>query len=364
MPDLVGMKVNCPKCQHPFTVPLITRRARVTIPNASLPVPDGASSSDPFSGILDDSELKLSDVVHDDEDDPRHATAVPLDPETTEPANPTIDASDDAPTESPTSISPSTPSDAQDAPVSSATPQPISAKPRRPARSRPRPIPVPDAPAKPAERNLRQSTSLHLGLALIALGVFALPLPLGMPSLRHVGLVLCLGIMLFGSVICAVSLFRQHIKWIFGATTCALLGLVIFANGGIDFSPTSSSTLPPDVVAAVPAQPRPTTSEPATAPTRSPIPGYQSLVNRYHQKHVVRIIILPPPHQRPDTSLAAKARETFRPLATSWSLIRRPDHLECALAPIDDLQALAKTLSSTGTVSNIDEQTKTITFRF
>jgi hypothetical protein len=371
MPDLVGMKFDCPKCQHSFTVPLV-RRTRSNISHPA-PVPEGASASDPFADILSSSDTEFSNIGKDTQPsdfpaldpeptpEPDRATSpstdVPKNEETADPASAASPSDlEDAPI-------PSQPPDLENDPIAPAPPEPARIKPHHRARSKPRPVPLPAPAVKPAERNLRQATSLHVGLALIALGVFALPLPIGLPSLRHVGFVFCLAIMLFGSVICALALFRQHVKWIFGATACAMLALFLFANGGVDFSAGASSTLPADVINAAPIAARSPASEPATVPVRL-LPGYETLVNRYEEKRVVRILILPPPNQRPDAELAVKAHQTFRPLAPSWSLIRRPDHLECALAPIEDLRALATTLSSLGTVSNIDDQSRTITFRF
>jgi hypothetical protein len=347
MPDLVGMKFDCPHCRHPFTVPTILRGARYSIPEPSLPVLQTASSFASF----DEPILPTLDTNADSD-----APEPPIsDPHPVQPTPPLPDDSDNEPQALPTP--PPTVSDPAPAPI-----------PRRP-RSTPRPRPPYAAPTpvkkEPEAWNFREATPLHLGLALIGLGICAIPIPLALDpyslaSLRRFVLVLCFSIILFGSLSCAVSLFRQHLTWIFAGTFGAIICIVLFAAGGVSRTP--ASFLPSDVLAAAPTSPLLLTSQPATAPAR--VPGYEALVNRYGDKRVVRINILPPPRQSPDALLAAKAHEILRPLADSWSLTRRPDHLECVLAPIDDFPALIQTLSTTGTVSNPDEQSKTITLRF
>ena len=166
-----------------------------------------------------------------------------------------------------------------------------------------------------------------------------------------------------------MRLRRDPRWWSLGIS--AVLGLLVFglfvyaalsmrARERLSASSATAST-----PAGEPAQPAVTHIKAATAGSATqPVSiGYQTLSSRFGPDRVVRVNVTPPAGRQPDAKLAAKAYSALRPMADEWACAREPDHLECVLAPVDDVAAFAGRLSDFSAATSVDDASRTVTLQ-
>ncbi|HEX8523525.1 MAG TPA: hypothetical protein VF669_14825 [Tepidisphaeraceae bacterium] len=359
MPDLVGMKIDCPTCAHPFVVPLPVRRA-VTQPAGRSLVPAVAASPRP------------SEDLEKEKDDLPPLPEFNFEPESTTRAD-AIDSPGRVPAESLSEVSLDDTLGGEDL-----APPPTTIDFDEPD---PQPAPLPPKPKKTATPAARKSQAslrtserpppdpnriLIVGLLFTALGAAALLLPflgVSIPKnflIPHLIFAAASMMVLLGCVICGIAFFRENLKLLLAGTCIAILSLYLYS--GAFFSRTAS----PATIAAAPPSPASAlvNSAPPTTPAHSFLDRYEVLASRYGSDKVVQVNIPQPLGQQLDLDLAQQVHTQLRPLAKSWSVTPRADHLQLLFAPVDDVSAFAQSLRPKGTVTSIDETNRTITFAF
>ena len=376
-PDMVGLRINCKVCGHPFVVAAPVRGARMSIaaPPAAI-APIARIGAVEFGGVA----VATPGI----EDEP----VIPFAPESRE--EPTTAPAQEAPVMV-VSFRPAAPfprARFRDmAPQRIAAAVPVLAPPE-PVRERV--IAKKARPLTPVSRPPRQWTKgdralLQVGICVALLGGAGLILPataLQLPELDRLGGTVPMTaalLVVIGVVTCAVVTFRQFAKLVFLATSgvlaLAIVALFAYATARSPGSSDAAAHPEPVAVMAV-AQPTPkitgvsgssakprAAKNPTTMVMMRPVYGYDAFVDRYGAKRVVRVTVQAGSSSRVDAGFASKAHEQLRPLAPSWFLDWRSDQLQCVLAPVDDLDGFVSKLAPFGTAVDVNKQERKVTLR-